>query len=58
MIEYPELEGIHKDPQVQLLAPHIQVHPKNQTICLRVLSKCFLNSIYTLQEKPNRAKEQ
>lgn len=35
IVEYPELEGAHKDHWIQLLAPHRT--PKNQSICLRVI---------------------
>lgn len=39
--EYAELEGTHKDHQVQLLALHRIITP----CALRVLSKCFLNFV-------------
>ena len=41
IIEYPELEKTHKD-QSPLPAPHSTT--QNQTQCLRVLSKCSMNS--------------
>lgn len=41
-IEFTELEGNQKAHWVQLLGPHKP--PKNQTRCLRELSKYFLNS--------------
>jgi len=40
--EYSELEGTHKDLWVQPPAPHRIA--QTQTLCLRALSKCFLNS--------------
>lgn len=42
IIEYPGLERTHKDHWVQLLSPHSITH--SQTMCLRVLSRYFLNS--------------
>lgn len=42
IVDYPELERIHKEHQVQLLT--LQDYPKNHTTCLRALSKCFLES--------------
>ena len=43
IIEYPKLEGTHRDNQIQLLAPH-RTTQKNQTMCVRALSRCFSNS--------------
>ena len=42
-IEHSELEQIHKDHPVQLLALHR--HPNNPTTCLSVLSKRSLGSV-------------
>ena len=42
--EYPKLERIHKDHLVQILAPQRTTKKTHQTLCLRALSKCFLNS--------------
>lgn len=39
-MEYLKLEGTKKNDGVQLLAPHRT--PKNQTINLRALSRCFI----------------
>lgn len=39
--EYPGLEGTRKDHRIQLLISH---RTTQKSDCLRVLSKCFLNS--------------
>ncbi|KAJ7404487.1 hypothetical protein WISP_145470 [Willisornis vidua] len=43
VIEYLQLEGTQKDPQSPTPGS-AQDSPKNHTMCLRALSKCFLNS--------------
>ena len=42
IIEYPDLEGNHKDHLDQLLSPHRII--QSQTTFLAVVSKCFLYS--------------